>query len=85
MSRGRGWNEENLSENPAVAHLQRLGCYTSYLEVLDAERESLKQVVIFAQTEGTLFTDLVGLYKAMGGGWGVAGDTLSPPESTGDR
>ncbi len=59
--------------------------YTSYLEVLDAERSLFDAEISFAQTEGTLFTDLVGLYKAMGGGWGVAGDTPSPPESTGDR
>ena len=59
--------------------------YTSYLEVLDAERSLFDAEISFAQTESTLFTDLVGLYTAMGGGWGVAGDTLSPPESTGGR
>ena len=46
MSRGRGWNEENLSENPAVEHLERLGWTYVRSELLDAERESLKQVVL---------------------------------------
>ncbi len=46
MSRGRGWNEENLSENPAVAHLERLGWTYVRPEVLDEDRESLKQVVL---------------------------------------
>jgi type I restriction enzyme R subunit len=42
---GKGWNEENLSENPAVEHLGRLGWTFARPENLDAERESLKQVV----------------------------------------
>lgn len=46
MTQGRGWNEENLSENPAVAHLERLGWRYVAADVLDAERESLKQVVV---------------------------------------
>jgi type I restriction enzyme, R subunit len=43
---GRGWNEENLSENPAVMHLCRLGYTYVPSEVLDAERDSFKEVVL---------------------------------------
>ena len=43
---GKGWNEESLSENPAVEHLQRLGWTYVGPEVLDGERETLKQVVL---------------------------------------
>lgn len=46
MSRGRNWNEANLSENPAVEHLERLGYTYVPAEVLEAERESLKEVVL---------------------------------------
>ena len=41
-----GWNEENLSENPAVEHLSGLGYTYVAPEALDAERESLKEVVL---------------------------------------
>lgn len=43
---GKGWNEESLSENPAVEHLQRLGWTYVGPEALDSERETLKQVVL---------------------------------------
>jgi type I restriction enzyme R subunit len=43
---GKGWNEESLSENPAVEHLGRLGWTYVAPDLLDVERESLKQVVI---------------------------------------
>ncbi len=46
MSPGRAWNEESLSEDPAIAHLERLGWTYVAPEVLDTERESLKQVVL---------------------------------------
>jgi type I restriction enzyme R subunit len=43
---GRGWNEENLSENPAVRQLEALGYSFVSADVLEAERESLKDVVL---------------------------------------
>jgi type I restriction enzyme R subunit len=43
---GQGWNEESLSENPAVAHLQRIGYTYIPPEVLDTDRESFKDVVL---------------------------------------
>jgi type I restriction enzyme, R subunit len=46
MTRGRDWNEANLSENPAVEQLQRMGYQYVPGESLDAERESLKDVVL---------------------------------------
>jgi type I restriction enzyme R subunit len=46
MTRGRDWNEANLSENPAVEQLQRMGYQYVPGENLDAERESLKDVVL---------------------------------------
>jgi type I restriction enzyme, R subunit len=45
-SPGRAWNESNLSEEPAVRLLQRLGWTYVAADVLDAERESFREVVL---------------------------------------
>jgi type I restriction enzyme, R subunit len=51
---GQSWNELTLSEDPAVEHLQRLG-YT-YVEPskLEAERDSLKDVVLVKRLAAAL-------------------------------
>jgi hypothetical protein len=41
--RGRDWNEESLSESPAVRQLEGLGYSFVSAETLEAERESLKE------------------------------------------
>jgi outer membrane protein, multidrug efflux system len=54
------------------SHLARLryeGGYTSYIEVLDAERSLFNAQLSYAQTQGVVFTSTVSLYQAMGGGW----------------
>jgi multidrug efflux system outer membrane protein len=43
--------------------------YTSYIEVLDAERSLFEAEVGQAQTQSQVVVSLVNLYKAMGGGW----------------
>jgi type I restriction enzyme R subunit len=43
---GRDWNEINLSENPAVELLEKLGFTNVAPEVLEAERETLKETVL---------------------------------------
>jgi multidrug efflux system outer membrane protein len=43
--------------------------YTSYIEVLDAERNLFNSELSLASTRGGLFQSMVKLYKAMGGGW----------------
>ena len=43
---GKGWNEENLSENPAIEHLERLGYIVVSAQTLEIERESIKEVVL---------------------------------------
>jgi multidrug efflux system outer membrane protein len=62
------------------AHLARLrfdGGYTSYIEVLDAERSLFNAELSYTQTQGTVFTSLVNLYKVMGGGWVVEADRMT--------
>jgi multidrug efflux system outer membrane protein len=43
--------------------------YTSYLEVLDAERSLFNVELVHTTTQNTLFRSLINIYKAMGGGW----------------
>jgi multidrug efflux system outer membrane protein len=62
------------------AHLARLrfdGGYTSYIEVLDAERSLFNAELSYAQTQGAVFVALVNLYKAMGGGWVVEAERMT--------
>jgi type I restriction enzyme, R subunit len=41
-----GWNEEHQSEGPAIALLEKLGYAFVAADVLEAERESLKEVIL---------------------------------------
>jgi outer membrane protein, multidrug efflux system len=43
--------------------------YTSYLEVVDAERSLFNAQLTFTQSQETLLQAMINLYKAMGGGW----------------
>ena len=54
------------------------GGYTSYLEVLDAERSLFNAELNYAQTQADLFNALVNVYKAMGGGWVDEAGKLAP-------
>ncbi|MDD5170501.1 MAG: efflux transporter outer membrane subunit [Syntrophales bacterium] len=65
---------ESLKSYARFARLRFDNGYTSYIEVLDAERSLFNAELTRAQTKGTLFQALVNLYKAMGGGWIVEMD-----------
>ncbi|MGZ4809804.1 MAG: efflux transporter outer membrane subunit, partial [Thermoanaerobaculia bacterium] len=52
-----------------LARLRYDGGYTSYIEVLDAERSLFNVEQTYVQTQGAVFTTLVDVYKAIGGGW----------------
>jgi multidrug efflux system outer membrane protein len=43
--------------------------YTSYLEVLDAERSQFNVQLTQVEAQNTLFRSLINIYKSMGGGW----------------
>ena len=63
------------------AHLARLrydNGYTSYIEVLDAERSLFQSQLQLSQTQGQLFVALINLYKALGGGWVDEAGKLAP-------
>ena len=62
-----------------LARLRYENGYTSYIEVLDAERSLFSAQLNYAQTKGNLFSALINIYKSMGGGWVVELDKqLSP-------
>jgi multidrug efflux system outer membrane protein len=73
---------EALTTYARVARLRFDNGYTSYIEVLDAERSLFNAQLEYAQTQGTLFTAFVNLYKAMGGGWVMEGERMSAVPAT---
>ena len=66
-----------LATYARLARLRNENGYTSYIEVLDAERSLFNGQLSYAQTQDTLLRALVNVYKAMGGGWVVEADKLS--------
>jgi multidrug efflux system outer membrane protein len=60
-----------------LARLRYDNGYTSYIEVLDAERNLYNAQVSYAQTQATVCASLVNLYKAMGGGWVAVAERLT--------
>jgi multidrug efflux system outer membrane protein len=61
-----------------LARLRYDNGYTSFLEVLDAERSLFLAELDYARNQGDLFQALVNIYKAMGGGWVVQASELAP-------
>ena len=66
-----------LKEYARLAQLRFDEGYTSYLEVLDANRSLFDAQLRYAQTKATLFRSFVSLYKAMGGGWVTEADKMT--------
>ena len=60
---------ESLRTYADLARLRFDNGYSSYIEVLDAERSLFEVELAYVQSQGTLFQALINLYKAMGGGW----------------
>jgi multidrug efflux system outer membrane protein len=60
---------EALRTYAGTARLRYDNGYTSYIEVLDAERSLFDAELGLTQTKGGLFQALINLYKAIGGGW----------------
>jgi len=64
-----------LREYARLAQIRFDEGYTSYLEVLDANRSLFAAELNYAQTKAILFKSFVNLYKAMGGGWVLKAET----------
>ena len=62
------------SEYERLARLQFDGGYAPYSTVLQAEQQLFPSELNYAQYRAALFNSLVGIYKAMGGGWVAVAD-----------
>lgn len=60
---------ETLRHQSLLANNRYVGGVSSYLEVLDTERQRLTAEQELAQSQRDVLTSLVLLYKALGGGW----------------
>jgi multidrug efflux system outer membrane protein len=79
----QGRQVEALRIYSRLARLRYEGGYTSYIEVLDAERSLFNAQLSYTQTQGAVFTSIVNLYKAMGGGWVVEAERMTETGSRG--
>jgi multidrug efflux system outer membrane protein len=68
---------KSLSEYERLARLQYNGGYTPYLTVLNAQQQLFPAELNYAQLRAQSLNALVGLYKAMGGGWIVEADRIA--------
>jgi multidrug efflux system outer membrane protein len=60
---------ETLRDQSMLANARYVGGVTSYLEVLDTERQRLSAEQQLTQAQRDVLNSLVQLYKALGGGW----------------
>ena len=60
---------DTLRDQSQLAGKRYEGGVSSYLEVLDTERQRLTAEQQLAQAQRDVLTTLVQLYKALGGGW----------------
>lgn len=70
------------------AHYARLrydNGYTSYIEVLDAERSLFDAELNYTRTRSSVFTSMIDIYKATGGGWVTEADKLTAADVQGQR
>ena len=74
---------ETLRDYARIARLRYDEGYTSYIEVLDADRSLFNAELDYTATQGVLFQALVNLYKSMGGGWVAEADKMTVPETVG--
>jgi outer membrane protein, multidrug efflux system len=58
-----------LRDQSRIANARYVGGVSSYLEVLDTERQRLTAEQQLAQAQRDVLTSLVRLYKSLGGGW----------------
>jgi outer membrane protein, multidrug efflux system len=68
---------EALRTYAALAWLRYDNGYSSFIEVLDAERSLFNSELSYTQTQGSLFNASISLYKAMGGGWVTEAEILA--------
>jgi len=71
---------EALQQYVRLSRLRYDNGYASFLEVLDAERSLFDAELAYSQSQGDVFSSLVAIYKAIGGGWVTEADRLTDKE-----
>ena len=64
-------------EYARLSHLQYDGGYVPYSTVLQAEQQLFPSELNMVQTQAALFSSLVSIYQAMGGGWVNIADKMT--------
>ncbi len=73
--------EAALSRYAKLARLRYDGGYTSYIDVLDAERSLFSVQVSRAQTQADTVLAVINLYKALGGSWMDRAEAAPPDDA----
>jgi multidrug efflux system outer membrane protein len=81
----QGRQVDSLSTYLRLARQRYDAGYTSYLEVLDAERNLFNAQLQYTQTHAATLTNVVSLYMAMGGGWVVEAEKMTAPPPAGGQ
>lgn len=68
---------DSLRQNVDIARLRYDNGYADYLAVLDADRSLFNVELDYTRTQADLRLAMIGLYKAMGGGWVSEADQFS--------
>ena len=64
-----------------TARLRYENGYTSFIEVLDAERSLFNSQLQYTQSQQVQLQAMINVYKAMGGGWVVEADKMTSANS----
>ena len=72
---------EALRTYSRLARLRYDNGYTSYIEVLDAERSLFNAELSLSQIQGAVFVAMIDVYKATGGGWVAKAEQLTAADA----
>lgn len=72
----QGRRVDALQEYADLARLRFDNGYSSYIDVLDSERSLFNAQLAYVQTQAGVYTSLVNIYKALGGGWVVEAEKI---------
>ena len=73
-----------LSDYSRLAKIRYDNGYTSYIEVLDAERSLFDSQLRAVQAQNNFYVGLINTYKAMGGGWVDKAEEIATPPPPAD-
>lgn len=81
----QGQQAQALRSYAQLSRSRYEGGYSSYLEVLDAERSLFNAELQYTQAQANVLAQLIGLYKALGGGWVEAAVATADAASTAQK